>query len=319
MSITAKSLSQGNYYTQCRLEGHRNTALLIGALSPFSRLRNTMMGCGQPSEHKVAEPCRKIGCQRCREKCVHREVDKAVDLFGSCSNSEMAFATVVLGATCNVGDIKNMFAKARRQLRSVIDRRRRAKPRWNDIEVLGWMEVDLVEEDQLDAIGTQRRSLIDQVGLPTFIRGRPIWVVTFHGVVRLVDRVDRYSFAEALKEVWPEERQVHVEPFLEEKSLRQNLNSLVRYCLKFKCETNLPPVKVGWRPERIAEFYEFMAGWSRGFQRCKISIGPKGLKRTVNDRSNSYAKTVSRSSSLGDGIDGFCEYEVIEPMPILIA
>mgnify|MGYP003633807313 CR=1 FL=1 len=103
-------------------------------------------------------------------------------------------------------------------------------------------------------------------------------MVTLHALVSLAG-VDRYRLTEELQRSWAAPTQVHVCEFHGDKSPDQNINSLVRYCLKHQTDTattvcHAEPWDISWK----TEYYEYLYRWSKGFQSLRVWVKPRAAE-----------------------------------------
>jgi hypothetical protein len=263
-----------------------------------------MEGCGRATRWKDKDFCRTPGCYTCRSRYIASQQKAAVDRFGNLDNSDFAFLTIVFSLTADVTEIGPAFSVARRKLRNQIDALRREDDRWNQLQVLGWMEIDALSEDQIPLLGSQRHNLLTGVGLPIFAWDGPVWIVTLHAVVHLRER-DLPILERHLSDAWSVTHQIDLQPFNRNRPIAQNLRSTISYALKHTCQSTFFGTVDPWPCRWRAAFYEFLHGWSRGFQSTRVNIGPKGIKRTSND-------LITAEEDRHD-LDG----QYLEPMPVL--
>jgi hypothetical protein len=223
-----------------------------------------------------------------------RQVNAVQEAFAEKENETLAFVTIILGLTSWTEDIGDIFLRARRKLRNIVDENRRSNARWRRLQVVGWLEVDAFDPHRFVDLPPNKKEQLEAIGLP-FVGAGPTWVVTLHALVSL-DGVDRYRLAEELRRRWDAPTQVDVRPFDTTRSADQNINSLVRYCLKNRTTTattvcHAEPWDISWS----TEYYEYLNKWSRGFQSTRIWIKPQ------NDSRKSSQCNLNTGASSGRG------------------
>jgi hypothetical protein len=243
-----------------------------------------MMNCERPSRWRFKEYCRSVGCGVCRGRYIESQTQAALDRFSDADNHEMALLTVVLAVTEDENQIGLCFERGRKKLRNIIDAQRRRTRRWDAVEVLGWLETDALDDSQVQMVLPERRALLEHLGLPSHPAPEmPIWVITFHAVVRL-PAVEHQAFRSALQIGWPHPGQVDVRPFISTKSPDANLRHVIEYALKHETITRMEGrTEFAWPSEWLAKYYEALEGWSRSFQRLRVNIRPKRRPGSTHD------------------------------------
>ncbi len=275
--IMESDRGRSTYANQVRLRARRATEELKSALGRrgTSALKSRLLSCGKATQFKNVVSCGAVACAKCRERYVVRQVSALQEAFGEASNSEMAFVTVVLEITGWVEDIGEIFLRSRRKVRNIIDKKRRQSRAWADLQIVGWLEVDAFDPERFVDLPPRKKAQAEAMGLPPYRGTTPTWVVTFHAIASL-GSVERQELARELGRHWSAPDQVHVQPFHENKSISNNINSLVRYCLKHENSTattvsSAEPWEMAWR----VEFYEYLNRWSKGFQSMRMWIKPR--------------------------------------------
>lgn len=88
--------------------------------------------CGTPSRWRWAEPCRRPSCLRCYRRFVESEIAKAVAHFEDHDPRQLGWLTIHLDAS---PDLRKLCARTTNRLRNTIDRERRRRSAWEDVEV----------------------------------------------------------------------------------------------------------------------------------------------------------------------------------------
>ena len=285
------------YYQKLCVEARRATEELKNALGRrgSSPLRSRLKSCGTSTEWKNVVRCGAVACATCRSIYASRQVGAIQEAFAGASNDSLAFVTIVMGLTSWTGDIREIFDTGRRKLRNIVDQNRRADARWRDLQIVGWLEVDAFDPHRFADLPANKRVQLEAIGLP-YIGAGPTWVVTLHALVSLAG-VDRYRLAEELQRRWAAPTQVDVCEFHRDKSPDQNINSLVRYCLKHQTETATTvcyaePWDMSWK----TEYYEYLYGWSKGFQSLRVWIKPRAAKPANSQDASTVRHSFIKSS-----------------------
>jgi hypothetical protein len=210
------------------------------------------------------------------------------DMFSGFENKEMAFVTVVLPAVRDLSDLHESFKKGLCDLRNRVRACRRASSLWNDLAIVGWLEIDAVAVEQVQFLAPERRDLllsIAPIGCDTL---GPIWVPTFHAVAYLGHNTIA-DLGAALRQQWPLPGQADVQQFWMEEEFERNLDRLVGYVNKFSCSTDLcAPVRGAkiadpWPPVWEAALLTWLhSGHRNAFERMRFSVQQR---RPRQDRS----------------------------------
>lgn len=245
-----------------------------------------------------------MACATCRSIYASRQVGAIQEAFAGASNDSLAFVTIVMGLTSWTGDIREIFDTGRRKLRNMVDRNRRADARWSDLQIVGWLEVDAFDPHRFADLPANKRVQLEAIGLP-YIGAGPTWVVTLHALVSLAG-VDRYRLTEELQRSWAAPTQVHVCEFHGDKSPDQNINSLVRYCLKHQTDTattvcHAEPWDISWK----TEYYEYLYRWSKGFQSLRVWVKPRAAEpaRSQDARTGRHSAIESAGAAYSNDVE----------------
>lgn len=300
------SSSSSAYFTKLKIEAARATQELIAALAkgPSSPLRSRLRRCGTSTEYKNSVACGAVACAKCREAYIRGQVAAVQGATAEATNDSLVMVSIVLDLVGSVQEIGPSFAAAKRKLRNIIEQNRRSKTSWCDLQVVGWMEVDAFEPERFVDLRPRKKDQFEAIGVP-YAGDGPVWVTTLHCIVSLAG-LDRYALARELERGWSIPTQVHIQQFDKSRTVADNINSIVRYCLKHtnitKTHTTGPePWSIVWRKS----YYEYLNEWSRSFQSTRVWIRPKKSRLTVEERDD-----VS--------VDRFSNEQVdVEPMPFI--
>ncbi len=241
-------------------------------------LRSRMKRCGG-EEWNYQFSCRTAACATCRGRYVGRQRRAATKRFAKHQNDDLAFASIVIGATAHVDEIGETFTKFRRDLRNVVDANRRHRRRWNNLEALLWLETDALSGNDYVHLGSDKQAQLGEMA-PLFVRDSgPVWVVTAHGVIACPG-IDYQEVGEDFRQRWPGTKRVDVRPFYPHQTKEQNLGYTINYALKHECRTHLGHITEPWPVGWMAEYYSYLNRWSRGFQSTRISISSREIKST---------------------------------------
>src|SRR5919107_2831276 len=131
-----------------------------GRFDPRVRLRNKLIRCEDPNRRACGSPT----CPKCTSRYIGRQRKKLQNRYHNVPNGHLAFLTIVLGVTRpnEVEEITDIWDKAKRDLRNVVDRRRRKSPSWEAVELTLWLEVDAVDVQGIACLGSDKKRQISE-------------------------------------------------------------------------------------------------------------------------------------------------------------
>jgi len=236
-----------------------------------TRLLHRMQRCGT-GDWNGHFTCRTPGCDECRGRYIGKQRRAALARFADASNDDLAMVTIVVGATGWIDEVADLVTAFRKDLRNVVDGLRRSHRRWRSVEFLMWLETDAFASEDYVLLGSDKQAQLGPMA-PLILNPRaPVWIVTFHGIVRL-NGLEPQQIRQELERKWGGAKRVDVAPFAPEKTERANLGDIINYALKHQCRTHLGAAEERWPDEWIAEYFAFLHEWSRGFQKLKVSVG----------------------------------------------
>lgn len=210
---------------------------------------------------------------------IRSQVKAAQKRFGHLTNDDLGMITIVLGATPDVKEIGRMMSKARRDLRNLVNRKRRADPEgWNGFELLAWLETDCFDASQLGHLGSDKQT--QYASFLTIFDGMsgPIWVPTLHGIIKLGDKLSRSDTYETFKRQFKAHRQVDIRRLISDFPTNRNIDQIIRYANKHDDTVELFGFEADWDTLWLNEYYGFMHQWSRGSLSLRISISQRKTK-----------------------------------------
>lgn len=260
-----------------------------------------MNRCGSDDEWDGQFTCRTHGCPRCRGREVAKQVRKATSTFTDLDNGDLAFASVVIGVTTDVRDIRATFQKFAKDTRNLVAANRRLRKRWLRFGATFWLETDAMLGDDFGHLAPDKMEQLGELAPMFFGASGPVWIVTVHGLVAHPG-IDHQEVRAELARRWPGHKRVDVTPFWTDAPKQDNLRRTINYALKHECRTHLGRVTDRWPDAWRAEYYADLTEWSRGFQSTRFSISSKLEKHTSPLKliSNDFDETVT---------------DTIEPMP----
>lgn len=267
--------------------------------------------------------CRTPGCPRCRDQYIAGQRRRAIQRFGTATNAELAMVTVVLGAVLDIRDVASVMAKARRDMRNLVNSMRSESVMWGRFEALFYLETDAFDATDFLRLGEDKQCQISEFGVVYANTSGPIWVPTLHGIVRLCEGVDIASVRRAFEHKWRGHRRVDVATFHAGRSVKDNIGGIVNYALKHECSTTLISPVSGyltsfeWQPTWIETYYSWLYEWSRGFQSLRMTVGPTKSKIKSNVTTDSCENVSVRNQSpvIDEHSDLQSHHIWMEPMP----
>ncbi|OCJ69283.1 hypothetical protein A6U96_19040 [Agrobacterium tumefaciens] len=290
----------------------------VKAALPANHLaRRWMDTCGEVDEYGNIDYCGVPLCPRChlRERAV--QTGKAIKkIFCEAANEELAFATILLPPQLDFSGMTDLVENEKRRLRTFIDRQRKKDARWNDFQLLGWWEIDRMSFGDFETCGRNTRLALDALGFPLMeAPDKTIWRPHLHAIVRK-GVLSTDEIASALrKETHTAKYQVDIQSFRTYRDTGDNIQNIVRYCLKFRieCDYKRPdaqdfieveqayegkPTERNWWPaEDIRAYVDWLCLERSGFRSLRVVVGQ------AKDKSASSVQRVTSSSiSIGEEI-----------------
>ncbi len=246
-----------------------------------SNLLSQMNRCGG-SEWNYQYTCRTAGCAECRGRYISKQVREATARYGQFSNSEISFASIVIGATTSVDEVGPIFAKFRKDARNLTDANRRARPRWRALDARLWLETDAICGADYIHLGSDKKEQLGEM-LPMFVMNEgPVWIVTAHGVVAHPN-IDRQEILAEWKRRWPGHRRCDLRSFDPTNTVATNIRRTINYSLKHECRVHVGSTVDSWPERWVSEYYSYLNEWSRGFQSTRLALNKVKDKLPIID------------------------------------
>jgi hypothetical protein len=265
-------------------------AQVLSALGMMHPLYDRMECCGEMDENRNnMRVCGVPLCPRCFLRRRGKETGRALgEAFVGVPNEQLAFLTLLLEPTLDLHSVDPGIQQTKRRIRNMIAYQRRHDPRWNDVQLTGWWEMDRDSYGDLEGFGRNKRMAMQALGWPLFARAyeSTVWRPHLHGIVAL-GGVTAQEFADALRaRGHGAPYQVSLKPFDREKSVVRNIKGVIRYALKFRIERDfkgavaensditrgLGFVRSWWKPEDIREYVEWLMCKRGGFERLRFVV-----------------------------------------------
>ena len=293
----------------------------VRAALPVNHLAGRWMEtCGDVDDYGNIDYCRVPLCPRChlRERGV--QTGKAIKkIFCDASNDELAFATILLPPQLDFSGMTVLIENEKRRLRTFIDRQRRNDARWNDFQLLGWWEVDRMSVGDIETCGRNTRLALDALGFPLMeAPEKTIWRPHLHAIVRKGE-LSAAEIASALrKETHTARYQVDIQPFRTYRDVGDNIQNIVRYCLKFRIECDYkrqdaqdfieteqaeeakPTERQWWPAEDIRAYVDWLCLDRAGFQSLRVIIG-QAKEKSAGDVQRITSSSISINEAIEDG------------------
>ena len=274
---------------------------LIRDLDPNSELFERLNMCGEERgylPYRYNFRCNQPSCPSCRSRFRRRIIKDAQSIFSTSSNSSCGFFTIILRPSDTAPDACAEFDNARQKLRNIGTKYRQ---RWQGLRIVAALEMDAIDYEGLGQLSSQRSELLDTLGCTPAASGAPVWLPSIHGIVQL-NGVAHQEFRDHLAERWRAPRQVHVEPFYEDRSVLENVAHTLRYATKHLCATEIRGALDTWPSKWISEYYSALYSSSKGFRSITY-------KRGINIRKEKTSNSNNMSSY---------ETDSEEPLPYII-
>ncbi|UXT41646.1 hypothetical protein FY137_10795 [Agrobacterium tumefaciens] len=291
----------------------------VKAALPANHLaRRWMETCGEVDQYGNIDYCGVPLCPRChmRERAV--QTGKAIKkIFCDAANEEFAFATILLPPQLDFTGMTDLVENEKRRLRTFIDRQRKKDARWNDFQLLGWWEIDRMSFGDFESCGRNTRIALDALGFPLMeAADKTIWRPHLHAIVRKGELTTEEIASALRKETHTAKYQVDIQPFRAYRDVGENIQNVVRYCLKFRIECDYkrpdaqdfieveqadeakPTARNWWPAEDIRAYVDWLCVERSGFQSLRVFIGQAKSNSATNSQ-----RVVSSSISIAEEIE----------------
>lgn len=266
---------------------------VMKAIGPRHAKYDRMEACGTMDEnHNNMRLCGVPLCPRCFMLRRKTETAKAIQKqFVGATNDQMAFLTLLVSPTCDLGTVDPCIDATETSLRNIIRYKRRSDVRWNAVQYVGWWEMDRHNANDIhDKLGRNKRIALESEW-PVLVHrwDQTVWQPHLHAIVCLGD-VPVEEFRQAIRGGgYDNPYQVNVRGFDHKKAVNQNIRDLVRYCMKFRIEEDYKAstsqlmwngsafvaLRKWWDDKDITAYVGWLMCKRGGFERLKTRLGPK--------------------------------------------
>lgn len=273
-------------------------AIRLGLNATDRPLIEKLEACGKKGVNNEYR-CHTAVCYRCRCINQRKQQRESINLLGHFENHELAFVTVVLGATNNIDRLKPLITKSRQDTRNCFVAARRRDPRWDGTYFKAWHEIDAVGAEHIAILPPDRLALIPRLAPMAADTLSPTWLPTFHGMMFTNGlTLDEIKFQ--FRRQWKLDHQVEIEAFHDWKPVATNIANIASYANKFHTTVSLVGgVRELWPASWAATFF----GWSNSAHRNAF----EALRMTVNQYDRKEELEVCRVA------------ESLSPMPFIHA
>lgn len=214
--------------------------VVLEAVGMMHKLSDRLRDCGEDDRWGGVQYCRVPTCPRCFMRLRAKETGKAIKQdFEGATNQQLGFFTILLPLTARISDVDGIITAEKTRLRNMVARKRRADPRWNAVHLVSWWEMDRTTPEELAEAKRNSGLFYEQIGAPMVVMsGQTLWRPHLHGIVHLGD-MSATEFADTLRTYGHGAAyQVDVQGFDPRRPVERNIQSVVRYALKFRIEAD---------------------------------------------------------------------------------
>lgn len=220
--------------------------------------------------------CRIPACARCRWRNIKRQRHQAHDIFGHHSHEHLAFVSVVTDATTDVDGLGTINTSSRTDLRNRVKACRKRSTRWDGVYLSASHEIDAVAPEQIPLLPTERRAMVEQLAPHSLMKGEPVWLGSFHGIMH-TNGLDAQEIALELRRQWPVPGQVDVRQFYGWRPVPVSIDRIIWYGNKFSPTTHLNDQYVElWPASWESSVLRWLGSYRNAFEALRFSVGPKG-------------------------------------------
>lgn len=293
----------------------------VRAALPANHLAGRWMDtCGDVDHNGNIDYCGVPLCPRCHMRERGVQTGKAVKkIFCDAANDELAFATILLPLQLDFSGMTALVENEKRRLRTFIDRQRKKDARWNDFQLLGWLEIDRMRFGDYERCGRNTHIALNGLGFPLMeTPDKTIWRPHLHAIIRK-GTLTTGEIASALrKETHTAKYQVDIQPFRANRAVGDNIQNIVRYCLKFRIERDykrpdaqdfieheqaeaVTHMERNWWPaEDVRAYVDWLCVERSGFQSLRVVIG-QAKANSADDAQHAVSSGISTTEEIEDG------------------
>lgn len=298
----------------------QHRAALKLAVGANSIIATRMNRCGAVDEHGNLHECRVTLCPRCIMLRRYRDTAENRELFAHLGNEGLAFMTVLVKVIDNLDDADELKAKHKLKISNAIRNRRQQDPRWKDVYVKGYWELEHYRDNA--KLGHNERRTLPDLGFRSG-SGNSVWLLHCHAIVAL-GAITLDELKQALRsEAYDKAFQVDIRPFEAHRDVIENIKRTTRYSMKYRIEDDYKRTepydpeyvydinacndRQWWPKEAVAALANYLCRPRGGFQAMEFWIGPSGLSKTEvlsakpRPRKADGKKDTSRAAAI-DGI-----------------
>lgn len=262
------------------------------ALGWHDDIPKRMRECGAINQYGNKTECRVPLCPRCMMLRRGKETAKNIKLFAHHGNEKLAFLTVLLPLERDLAETVELKKQHKLKFRNAIKYLARKDPRWKEVYMKGYWEIDYYLDTELHELGRNKKIAMSALNPVLWAVGKPAWHLHCHAIVHLGD-VTLQEVKDAFRaQAYDLPYQVDIQPFKSHRSVEENLKTLTRYSMKFRIETDFKRSGLfdpdysfslavsherNWWPKQVvAEFARFLCKPRASFQSATFWIGPDG-------------------------------------------
>lgn len=271
-------------------EQHRWAVKL--AVGRDSDIANRMDDCGILRSRGNYQECRVPLCPRCFMLRRGRETGKNIrKFFKGCENTDLGLLSVLLPVTTDLGTVRKSMAYHKQKIINMLAMKRREDARWKSVHMVGYWELNRYSDTDYLEFGRLTQMAMDKLNWPLSANGNTVWHPHFHaivarGEVSLAEITDLFR-----DEAFNQPYQVDLQPFDVQRPVERNLQTVTRYCMKFRLEHNfkrrdafdgdeelefLPCEERAWWPKAdVAAYAKWLCNQHGAFRAMRFRIGPK--------------------------------------------
>jgi hypothetical protein len=285
------------------------------AVGRHSDIAERLDDCGTLRSPGNYQECRVPLCPRCFMLRRGRETRKNIrEIFHGCENTDLGLLSVLLPVTTDLRTVRKSMAQHKQKIVNMLAVKRRADARWNTVHMVGYWELNRYSDTDYVEFGRLTQIAVDKLNWPLTANGLTVWHPHFHAIVARGE----VSLAEVRDlfrhEAFDQPYQVDLRPFETTRPVESNLQSVTRYCMKFRIEDDfkrknafdvddrlefLPCEERAWWPKAdVAAYTKWLCDQHGAFRAMRFRIGPKR-----KNKQTASTEAVEEVSEVSNGIE----------------
>lgn len=264
--------------------------LRCGYSDEARNLAHRMSRCGdqrETSDNRVY--CRQPACPRCKRAYARQQARTIQDWMADAQRSDLSFVTILIDVAGRASDVPTLWEKGREALHNRIKAMRRETrsdkgSRWDDVQLVGWLEADPYESAQIPLMQPRMQEYLEGTG-PLLFGDEVGWIVHVHLIIHH-PRIDWQQVRDALQRQWPMKHAVDVQPCDQPKYHGQTTHIALHGMTKYALKTTVGRMLFGEHDKAIdvypaswmADLHTVLFSYGSGYKSWRVRMDAAGSR-----------------------------------------